>query len=478
MVRTCNFDDLVCRVSGELRSVMDRDELVHACQQGRYDDRLFMYEDICRRVYSSVFRVYDGSLYWFSGIVWELLSDVLLYNGFRDALVGIASEFFPSIRSDVMRGLGRILGKLSPSCCVELGLSNSIVGFRNCVVDFSDVWNPVVHKFSDRMPILGLLDYDYDVSAVCPVWCSFLSQMLTSSQRILLQKFLGMGCVDRSSIGVEKALWLIGSGANGKSTIQDVVIGVFGADRVSQINLVDLLNRRDPDGRMRSMMMLSGKVFNYANEVSEAEIMRSADTFKALCSGDRQPVRSLKRNIVMSGPMPYMICNMNKRPEMRNMDRAIVRRLLQINFRAAVSEDDMDLSLGERLRKEYPGIRNWMLEGYKMLARDNFKFGDEDTEGENIAVMVENGRTLDAYLYSMGIRDWVHNGRLDESPKWVRSLSLYSQYKAWCSGRNYEMESVTSFGKQMHGRFKSRRISGGTAYAVYSDNDLPSELLV
>lgn len=477
MVRTRQFEDLVSSVSIEIESGIDRAELVRACQQGRYDDRLFFYEDICRRAYSHAFRVHDGSLYWFSGYVWELLNDVLLYNGFRSALVRVASEFYPSIRSDI-RGLGKILGRLSPVCCADLGLSNGIVGFRNCVVDFGDVYHPVVHSFSDRMPVLGLLDYDYDESAVCPVWCSFLEQMLSRSQRILLQKFLGMGCVDRSRIGIEKALWLIGSGANGKSTIQGVVMGVFGADRVSQITLSDLLNRRDPDVRMRSMMMLSGKVFNYANEVSEADIMRSADTFKALCSGDKQPVRSLKRNIVMSSMMPYMICNMNKRPEMRNLDKAIVRRLLQIRFRASVSEDDMDLDLSEKLRREYPGIRNWMLEGYKMLARDGFMFGDEDTEGENISVMVENGRTVDAYLYTMGIRDWVHNGQLDEKPKWVKSLLLYDQYKIWCRGHDYEVESVTAFGKLMHSRFVSRRVGSGTAYAVYSDNDLPSVLLV
>lgn len=478
MLEVNNYEDLVSRVSAELRSGIERDELVHACQQGRYDDRVFYYEDIVRKAYGRVFRCHDGQLYWFSGRFWELLSDVLLYNGFRDVLVGIASEFYPSIRSDVMKGLGRILGKLSPSCCPELGVSNGIVGFRNCVVDFGNVSEPVVHGFGDRMPVLSLLDYDYDVNALCPVWCSFLEQMLSRSQRILLQKFLGMGCVDRGRIKVEKTLWLIGSGANGKSTIQDVVIGVFGSSRVSQITLSDLLNRRDPDVRMRSMMMLSGKVFNYANEVSEAEIMRSSDTFKALCSGDRQPVRALKKDIVMSSYMPFMICNMNRRPEMRDMDKAVVRRLLQIHFRASVSEDDMDLSLGAKLRAEYPGIRNWMLEGYKMLERDGFLFGDEDSEGENIAAMMENNQTLDAYLRVVGIREWVHNGKLDEEPKWVGSLALYTQYKAFCAARGRVPDSPTLFGRKMHSKFASRRAGAGIMYAVYVDGELPKELCV
>ena len=470
-----DFEKLIGAVSVTLRSVLVRDELVHACQQGRYDDRVFYYEDIVRRAYASCFRVYDGCLYWFSGRIWEELSDVLLYNGMRDAIVGIASEFYPSIRSDIGRCLGRILSKLSPSCCVVLDVRNSVVGFRNCVVDFTDVYSPVVHDFCDRLPVLWLLDYDYDVDAVCPVWESFLSQMLSRSQRLLLHKFLGLGVVDRRGLGIEKTLWLIGTGANGKSTIQGVVQGVFGSERVSCIRLDDLLNRR-PDERMRSTKMIMGKVFNYSNEVHEADINRSTDTFKALVSGDKQAVRQLGRDIVMSDRVPYLICNMNKRPEMKNMDKAIVRRLLQINFRAAVSEDDMDLDLGEKLRSEYSGIFNWMVEGYKMLVADGYRFSDEDTEGENQAALLENGRTLDAYLNAMGIRDWVRKGRLDEEPRWVLSTHLYLQYKLWCLGHDLEPETVASFGRQMHSRFKFTKRNVGVVYAVYCDGDLPKEL--
>ena len=436
-----NFEDLIVRVSDLLRAVIVREDLVLACQQGRYDDRVFYYEDVVRRAYSLCFRRYDGYLMWFSGKVWEECSDVLLYNGMRDALVGIGKEFYPSIRSDVGKCLSRILYKLNPGCCEELRVSNAVVGFRNCVVDFSDVFHPVVHDFSDKLPVLYLLPYDYDVSAVCPVWESFLRQMLSRSQRLLLHKFLGLGVADRRGLGIEN----------------------------------DLLNRR-PDERMRSTKMIMGKVFNYSNEVHEADIMRSMDTFKALVSGDKQAVRQLGRDIVMSDRVPYLICNMNKRPEMKNMDKAVVRRLLQINFRAAVSVDDMDLSLGEKLRSEYSGIFNWMVEGYKMLVSDGYVFDDEDTEGENQAALMENGQTLDAYLNAMGIRDWVRRGCLDEQERWVLSNKLYWQYRLWCEGHDLPYDTMRSFGRQMHSRFKFTKRAAGMFYAVYCDGDLPKEL--
>ena len=467
------FEELIGKLSLELQSGIDRGELVHACQQGRVDDRVFCYEDIVRKCYIRVFRSYGGELYWFTGRVWEKLSGVLLYNGFRDALVVCAHDFFPSIRSDINKCLGRILGKVSSACCSVLGLSPSIVGFRNCVVDFGDISSPVVHKFADRMPVVSLLGYDYDPDAVCPVWDSFLGQMLGRSQRVLLQKFLGLGCVDRRKMpqAIEKTLWLVGSGANGKSTIQEVVAGVFGRDKVGNIRLDDLLNRR-PDERMRSMMMIMGKVFNYSDEVHEADISRNTDTFKALCSGDVQAVRSLGKDIVMSDAVPFLICNMNKRPDMRNIDKAIVRRLLQIKFRASVSEDDMDLELGEKLRKEYSGIRNWMVEGYKLLASDGFKFGDELTEGSDMSLYLENGKTVDAYLMAMGMRWWVYNGHLDEKPQWVLSSLLYSQYVRWCVGHGHEADSMSAFGRQMKEKFEYKKASAGVCYAIYADGDI------
>lgn len=471
-----DYELMVGSLSSQLRDCISRDALVAACRHGRYDDREYFYEDVIRQAYIRAFRVYIGQLYWFTGTVWELLPDTLLYNGFRSALVDIAYDFFPTIRSEVSKCLRRILPKIKSSCCEPLGVSNSIVGFRNCVVDFGDVHNPVVHSLAEGMPVLDLLDYDYDPDAVCPVWCSFLEQMLTRSQRVLLQKFLGLGCVDRRKVGIEKTLWLIGSGANGKSTVEGVVCGVFGRSRVSTIRLDDLLNRR-PDERMRSMYMIAGKVFNYSNEVHESDIMHSADTFKALCSGDKQAVRSLGRDITETAEIPYLICNMNRPPEMRNLDKAIIRRLLQIRFRASVSDEEMDLSLGERLRGEYSGIRNWMLQGYMMLERDGFIFSDEDKEGNDIAVMVENGRTLDAFLTTIGVRDWVRRGQLDEKPQWVKASSLFLQYEAWCNGHNYPSDTMTAFGRHMRERFRSAKRAGNVFYALYADGQLPPALL-
>lgn len=463
-------------LSGQLIDVIDRSRLVSACQQGRYKDRMFYYEGIVQDACSRVFYRSGSVLYWYNGSIWVVLSSSLLRDALRDALHRIASDFFPDIRSDLHDGLSRLLGQSCNGCRV-LGLSKGIVGFRNCVVDFRDIHHPVVHGFGDGMPILGLLPYDYDPDAVCPVWLSFLSQVLRPSQIRLLQKFLGLGCVERSRLPqrVESTLWLIGSGANGKSTIQGVVEGVFGSDMVSTTRL-DFLLCRKPEDQMRQMATIVGKVFNYADEVSEADISHNSDTFKALCSGEQQSFRLLGNNVSSSHEIPFLICNMNHRPQIKNLDKAIVRRLLQIEFEASVSEEDMDLELGNRLRGEYSGIRNWMREGYLLWERDGYRFGNEDTLLANDETLKENERNVDVFLHAMGFRVSKRAGHLDEEPSWILADRLYQQYVRWCTGHDEAPDTLQSFGKKMKEMVKYRRVAHGMCYALFSDGEVMGAL--
>lgn len=472
----CDYEVLVRLVSDEVRRGISEVELLDACRHGRYEDRRFLYEDITRKACCYSFRRYGGLLYWFTGEYWRVLSLDLLGDGLRLAFLDICGDYFGGIRGDISKCLSRLVSVWTR--CPELGVSKSIVGFRNGVWEFCPDGSVVYHSFEERMPILGILPYDYDPDAVCPVWDSFLEQVLYPGQRVMLQKYLGLGCVDRRDMPhkVESTLWLIGSGANGKSTIQDVVTGVYGRDMVSCIRLDDLLNR-DTDARMRSTAMILGKAFNYSDEVHESDISHSADTFKSLCSGDAQAARRLGHDIWVSDDVPFLICNMNERPQMKNLDKAIVRRLLQIRFPASVSEEDMDLELGSKLRSEYSGIRNWMLEGYRMLVRDDFSFVREKDAGDTMDVMLENGRTVDAFLLAHGLRHERRAGRLDEQCVWLLGRLLYEQYVRWCGGCGYvDIETERMFNKRMHKLCDFQKARAGICYALFCDGDVPDVL--
>ena len=163
--------DLIELLSKEIYGFIDKKSLRVAYQQARFGDRLYGYQDVVLSACSSCLRVYLGSVYYFGGMYWCELSDIVLENALNRALVrgGVP-------KSDIVNGRSKLLysarggASLSP-----LELSASVIGFRNGVWDFGDIDHPVYHSFSERMPILGVLPYDYDPSAGWPMWHSFLS---------------------------------------------------------------------------------------------------------------------------------------------------------------------------------------------------------------------------------------------------------------------------------------------------------------
>lgn len=451
-------------VSNKMRKSFDAEFMNHTSRSPRYLERVSGYMDAVCDVCSKVLRSMGSDVYWFNGRYWEILSDVLLEESVIGALKGFVAE-----RGDLVRGRSGILraahrgAMLSPLCP-----SKSLVGFSNGVVDFSDIDHPVMHPFGDMLDITSVLPYPYDPDALCPSWDSFLEQVLSIGQIRLLQMYMGLGVVPRNNMErkVEKTLWLVGSGGNGKSVIHDVMEYVYGSDSFSNVSLYNLIKPGDEGARFVSS--IAGKTFNYCTEVDAGDISRYEGNFKSLVSGERQQARRIGGNVEMIDEIPYLVFNMNQQPANRNMGKAFMRRLVIIDFRAVVSEKDMRLDLVDTLVKEAPGIRNWLVEGYKKLRERGFKF---DTPEENRQYMIDNEQTAMVFMSDMKYRADLLAGHQDERAQWVRASDLYDHYCKWCRAKlGIDPDNTTKFGrdlKRLH--YTRKRTSVGNVYAVYSD---------
>lgn len=463
--------------AGLLRDSLDKRDLMNAFKCIRRSDRLFAYGSLLQDACCSCFRIgsmqNDGKkpvVYGFDGRVWVPLLPMVFENAVRDALVSCAGEVDFVVKSDWVDKQGKIMQYAYDGVSASpLGVNPSVVGFQNGVWDFSDVDHPVCHSFGDRLAVTDLLPYDYDPSATCPMWCSFLKMMLSASEVLKLQKYLGLGVVNRRLMShkIEDTLWLVGGGANGKSTILRVVRAVYGYDNISEASLSQLLDR-NPDARMRAILNIEGRFFNLCDEVDVSDITRGSDSFKKLCSGEPQNVRGIGRDIRVARDIPFLIFSMNQTPTNRRMDAAFRRRLVQIDFRCSVREDDMDPELHSKLLGELSGIRNWMIEGYKMLRRDNFLF----THTNDDVMSEANEQYFDIFARHEGLRASAWAGH-DEKPQLVQSQMLYDRYCDFCLRNKYTPTSNRGMAQDMKRlRFESVRKAAGVFYLVYSDNDL------
>lgn len=480
--KSCIIDVLQAEIgnySSQLVSCIDRDALMRAYQTRRRSERLYAYHSILRDACCSCFRgtnvSVDGKkcqVWGFNGKYWVVLSPVVFRDSVGQALIEAAGAGDFVVKGDWIEKQNTLLSSAYAGVCVSaLDKNPAIVGFRNGVWDFSDIDNPVYHPFKDMLPVTDLLPYDYDVNATCPKWLSFLNMMLKSSDVLKLQKYLGLGCVNRRLMShvVEDTLWLIGSGANGKTTIEDVVRGVYGYNNVSEASMGELLDRNQIS-RMLTMSNIDGRIFNICSEVDISDISRGSDAFKRLCSGEPQNARGIGENVRRIYDIPFLIFSMNQRPVNKRMDAAFRRRLVEIVFNQSIREEDMDAGLGDKLRKELSGIRNWMIEGYKMLVRDGFRFDHTCAED----YMEYNDQFFDIFAKHDGLRSSAWAGR-GEKPQLVSFATLYDKYVDFCKRKGYGQEtpsekSLSQDLKRLN--FRKVRKAAGIFYEVYCENEL------
>lgn len=410
--------------------------------------------------------------YCFGGMVWEQIDGVK----FKIALKDFCLRELGMSASEWLRGTEKYVQSVREGAMLSpLGLSKSIVGFRNGVYDFGDMSNIVYHPFSDRMPVTELLDYDYEAGAKCPLWQGFLGTILSKKDILLLQKFFALGLVDREKMSrkIENTLWLVGPGGVGKSTILNTITEVFGRNSVSAASMGDLLS---PNAVTRPLVINSivGKIFNMCGEVQAASMSGGkADGFKSLCSGEPQPVRGIGKDYELRSDIPYMVFSMNKKPKLSRIDNAITRRILFVSFRTMIREEDRDTELGNKLRGELSGIRNWLMQGYRQLEKDGFRLEQPARDAdESDAWLEENGQTVTLFLKKNDIRPYAYAGNKEDGRWWLLKV-LHAQYCEFCKKWGYEAVTDIAMGSELRELgYRKERKAAGMVYYLYGGGKL------
>ncbi len=264
------------------------------------------------------------------------------------------------------------------------------------------------HRRDDMF--LYCLSYNFDIKAQCPNFRKYIDRVVPEAEaQIVIKEYICY--ILMKSHRFEKILWIFGSGANGKSTLLNVIILLIGPANISFIPLPDLTTNRVVrlgfEHRMLNMSMESGR---------DVE----PNTLKTLVSGEPVVVERKYHDARQTTDYGKLLVASNNCPKAEDT-YAFRRRMILMPFTQTITEAEMDNELIDKLRRELPGILAWALEAFPALvARRAF------TESPMCR------QALHDYMAQADSVKLFVSEMCQKSDTPVRGADLYYHYKDYC----------------------------------------------
>lgn len=275
--------------------------------------------------------------------------------------------------------------------------------------------------FDHELYALNGLPVTYDPEAQCPKILAYLDQITSSEEdKLALQEWIGYHLV--RGYPYQKAMMLLGDGANGKSTFLNLLIAFLGQNNISNVELYSLVSNRFSEAD------LYGKLGNLAPDISDDELKRTGK-FKALTGGDRIRAEYKGLNAFHFVNYAKLSFSANKLPMTPDTSPAFFRRWLLITFPFKFEGSTCNTNLLEEIttEEELSGLLNWGLLGLKRLRENNSFTISEST----IALQQEY------LILSDPIRSWISCCLSEGSSYWATTDDVYNSYFQYCEASGF-----------------------------------------
>ena len=200
----------------------------------------------------------------------------------------------------------------------------------------------------------------YTGDAKCPSIDLFFSQIVKNDDVPLLYELCGW-CLDRKST-IQKLFFLLGAGANGKSTFLNLLRKFLGSENCAAVSLQSLADNRF------SMALLDNRLANIFPDLPAAGI-RDAAVIKGLTGGDTMVAENKFERPFNLQNTAKLIFSANKAPRLSEDSDAIWRRLVIVDFPNQFLGVKADSNLVDKLTtpEELSGLLNAALEALQRL---------------------------------------------------------------------------------------------------------------
>ncbi len=282
------------------------------------------------------------------------------------------------------------------------------------------------HLKADAMT--SMLPISYKKEAKAPKWKRFLREVLPDeTEQDALMEFIGYCFYNSHSF--QKFLFLLGSGANGKSIVLNVIKKFFGREITSNVDLQQLYSHE--------LIGIENKYINIGSEINPKGLDKGQiENLKKLTAGEATMLnpKNATPYDISGGEIPKFIFSGNNKPQ-GNLDGGLFRRMLLLNFDRVISKEERIQALEDRFEDEMSGIFNMAMDGLKRLLA-NGDFSTSENMIRNLQEYKEESNPVLAYFNE--------NITMDKECMIPRKF-LYAHYKLWTEERGHRTASDRTF---------------------------------
>lgn len=374
--------------------------------------------------------------------IWELLPDRSL-----EQTIGAYAG------SNVLYPRARILGLSRPSIVGAVQQAKAILASRSsrtfdaapCGLTFANGYIGIAggrfvsSVFSPDQLSRHRYDFNYDPSASAPGFQQALSDTFADAspqdaaeRKFVIQEVCGLALFGAATV-YQKCLLFWGEGANGKSTLLDIICAAFPPGSIS------CLQPQDFGHRFRAEC-LQGKLLNAVNEIPEGEIVAS-NVFKSIVSGEPITAERKHQDAFSFRPRAGHIFSANTLPTIADRSLGFWRRFVAIPFTCDMrAAHRYEVNIAARLiRDELPGIVNWLIEGALRAMQQGGL-----TRSSASVRLIEQWR-----LEADPVAQFVEEECVPSPGAKTSSSSVYARYRSWNDRNGFRVMSSKKFAQRM-----------------------------
>lgn len=304
-------------------------------------------------------------------------------------------------------------------------------GFLNLKNGILDVNSNKLLAHSPDYHFFYKLDVEYNKDAKSPHWDKFLLQIFEGNKELAdtINKIFAY-CLQGGYPYLHKAFVFYGSGRNGKSTVISVLRNLLGRDNVSNIPLHSLDNPF-------SVINLQNKLLNYNEEMTEDDL-KSTDFKDVVSGGFVRASKKFKDEINFQVKARFVFAT-NHFPKFNDSSTGLDRRLLIIPFNYLITDEEIDLTLSEKLKIELSGILNTAL-----------SFLTELELTKNISEPKATNEIKEEYKEeSDSVYAWLIENIEYQKNRELTVNAAFDDYLLWCAKQDRRSVGKTSFGRRV-----------------------------